>query len=348
MRPIKTFRSVGLIVLLSALIALGLVLNLFVIPIPTIGVNLSFGWLPTMVLGWYFGPIIGFALGFTIDTLNFAIHGGVWFWLYAIQEPLLGMIAGIIGSVYSFAKNQSWKIHISILINQLFMFAFAIFSLAIVFIYTDPNNPAFIKLVQSGQLTYEVNTIFRYVILAVVIVFLGIIEIIIYIQYKKFKKHQNHQKFLTFLYSSIICIASTIIFSFVLGPVSAIKYYEYLNNRTPPNLLKYGAIYYLLPRVIKECIKTPIYVFLLLGVLYATYPSVKHIQTLARNTYKYDENIIKHNKLRLFLKKTNNKDLKNVKQNNKIDIINQKKKASQQAFNNLLKNPQRLKKYFEW
>ena len=340
-----------MIVILSALIALGLILNLFVIPIPTIGINLSFGWLPTMVLGWYFGPILGFALGFTIDTLNFAIHGGVWFWLYAIQEPLLGMISGIIGSIHIFARKKEWKLFISIIINQLFMLGFAIFSIAIIFVYTDPNNPAFIKLVQSGQLTYEINTIFRYVILGVIVVFLVIIEWIIWQQYKKFKKQQNVDKFLIFLYSSIICIASTVLFSFILGPISAIKYYEYLNNRTPPNLLKYGVIYYLLPRVTKECIKTPIYVFLLLGVIYATTPSIKHIQLIAKNTYKYDEKVIKFHKIKLKIFSLRDKNQKKLKQTNKILEIENKNvnrvlDKQWKSTSDFLNNKKGLSKYF--
>lgn len=289
LRPVKAFKSVGTLTLLAALIALGLILNLFAIPIPAIGVSLSFAWLPTMVLGWFFGPALGLVLGFVIDTLNFAIHGGVWFWLYAIQEPLLGMIAGIIGSLCRIAQKPNHKLWISVVINQVVILGFMGFCIAILFIYTDPNNPVFIKLVNSGQITYEVNTIFRWVILGVMLLFLVVVEVLVFNHFQKWKKYQENSKYLTFLYASLVCFASTILFSFVLGPISAIKYYEYLNNRVPPNLLKYGAIYYLLPRVIKECIKTPIYIVLYLAVLMAVTPAVQNILSTARNTYKNDE-----------------------------------------------------------
>ncbi len=89
------------------------------------------------------------------------------------------------------------------------------------------------------------------------------------------------------MFTSIICIIITIIFSFILGVVSAIKYYEYLYNKTPPNLLNYGVVYYLLPRIIKECIKTPIYISLLTLIIYCINPLFIKIKQSAYNSYNY-------------------------------------------------------------
>lgn len=177
---------------------------------------------------------------------------------------------------------------ISIILNQIFIFSFMLTSIVILFIYTDPNNPLFIKLVSSGRLSYQINSIFRWVILSFMLLFAILIEAITIYQYRRWKNHQNDRKFMIFLYSSIICIASTILFSFVLGPVSSIKYFEFMYGRQPSGLLKYGVIYYLLPRVLKECVKTPLYILLYFSVLLVVIPMVKHIKNIARNTYKFE------------------------------------------------------------
>ncbi|GAA5414583.1 ECF transporter S component [Ureaplasma sp. OM1] len=274
--------------LLAVLIALGLILNLFSIPIPAFGIDLSFAWLPTMVIGWIFGPVVGCLLGIIVDNLNFLIHGGVWFYLYAIQQPMLAFIAGFVGSLFRLAKQLNWHFLINVIINQLFIFAFIAVSIFIMFAYTNPDSKAFQHLVKSGRMSVKVNEIFRWVILAAMILFAALIEGITIYQYYRWKQHKNNLKFTLFLYSSIICILSTIIFSFILGPVSAIKYFEFMYGRTPTSLFKYGVVYYLLPRVLKECVKTPIYIILFLSVLMVALPIVEHIQNTAKNTYKYE------------------------------------------------------------
>ena len=291
LRPIKTFRSVVILCILGFFIALAIALNAISIRIPGIGMSISFTWLPTMIIGWFFGPIIGLFLGALIDTLNWLIFGGFWFWLYAIQEPCVGFFVGILSSLYRLYFFDKNKIKITLIINQLFMFVFLILTLFFVFYYTSNKNILYDKLVSTGQIPEAMNTIFRYLISGFLIVFTIIIETIVIINYKKIIHNKNNQqnRLLIFLFSMIICITSTFIFSFILGPISAIKYYEFVYNKTPPNLLKYGAIYYLLPRIIKECIKTPIYISLLSIIIYSINPVFQKVKSIAINTYAYDK-----------------------------------------------------------
>jgi hypothetical protein len=44
-----------------------------------------------------------------------------------------------------------------------------------------------------------------------------------------------------------------------LGPITTVKYFEYLNNgEVPLNWINIGVTYYLIPRVVVESIKVPI------------------------------------------------------------------------------------------
>lgn len=287
--PLKIFKSVRLITLLAALIGLGLILNLFSIPLPAFGIDLSFAWLPTMVIGWAFGPVVGCLLGIIVDNLNFLIHGGVWFYLYAIQQPLLALMAGMIGSSFRLAIKYHWHYFVNVILNQIFLIVFICFSAVMMFIYTNPDSSAFKHLVQIKRMSYQVNNLFRYLILSFLILFLVIIETFSIIKYKQHVRlEKNIYKFNLFLYSSIVCILSTFIFSFILGPISAIKYLEYLLGRTPSALFKYGIAYYLLPRILKECVKTPVYIFLFFSVLAICIPIFENIKKMSLLTYKLD------------------------------------------------------------
>lgn len=288
-KPIKIFRSVTILCILAFLIALSIALNVFSIKIPGIGMTISFSWIPTIIIGWFFGPLIGLFLGSLIDTLNWLIFGGFWFWLYAIQEPIIGLFVGIIASIYRLYFYNQKRLKLAIIINQFFIFSFTILTLFFVYFYTSENNPIYNQLVNKGQLPEKMNTIFRYLISSFLLLFVLIIELIIFINYSKNKKYKyQNNKLLIFLFISFISIVITFIFSFLLGPISAIKYYEFINNKTPPNLLKYGVVYYLLPRIVKECIKTPIYIGLLTAIIFSITPIFKNIKSIAMNTYAYD------------------------------------------------------------
>jgi len=68
----------------------------------------------------------------------------------------------------------------------------------------------------------------------------------------------NITKLITFCYSSALVVITMIVFSFLLGPISSIQYYVFLHGFYPSDYLKYGTIFYLAPRIIVECIKTPL------------------------------------------------------------------------------------------
>jgi len=140
--PIKSFRSIRLLFLIAILIALRIVFCFTVIPLKPIGLSISLSWLPVMVLGWYFGPIAGLILGFITDTLSFLVMGGgIWFWMYAIQEPIVGLISGLVAGYVRFRKSKEIKnIWIDITISEIVTVGFTIASLVILLVWLSPQD----------------------------------------------------------------------------------------------------------------------------------------------------------------------------------------------------------------
>lgn len=289
--PVKIFKSITGICVLAALLGLSILLNLFKINI-TAGITISFAWLPGIIIGWYFGPIVGLLMGALIDTINWLIYGGVWFWMYALQEPILGLIVGIISSLFNIIRNTKQHFSICLIINQIMLIGFIISSIFIVFYYTDPNNPFFQSISNAENSTSNMikttQLYLRWIILGILLGLFVIVEVIVGYRYYLFKKDRDADsiRFETFLFITIVALTSTVIFSFLLGPISAIEYYKFLNNTSyVPNLVNYGVMYYLLPRVIKECFKTPIYIIVLTALVCALNPAIISFKNRIINSY---------------------------------------------------------------
>lgn len=289
--PVKIFKSITGICVLAALLGLSILLNLFKINI-TAGITISFAWLPGIIIGWYFGPIVGLLMGALIDTINWLIYGGVWFWMYALQEPILGLIVGIISSLFNIIRNTKQHFSICLIINQIMLIGFIISSIFIVFYYTNPNNPFFQSISNAENSTSNMikttQLYLRWIILGILLGLFVIVEVIVGYRYYLFKKDRDTDsiRFETFLFITIVALTSTVIFSFLLGPISAIEYYKFLNNTSyVPNLVNYGVMYYLLPRVIKECFKTPIYIIILTTLVCALNPAIVSFKNRIINSY---------------------------------------------------------------
>lgn len=289
--PVKIFKSITGICVLAALLGLSILLNLFKINI-TAGITISFAWLPGIIIGWYFGPIVGLLMGALIDTINWLIYGGVWFWMYALQEPILGLIVGIISSLFNIIRNTKQHFSICLIINQIMLIGFIISSIFIVFYYTNPNNPFFQSISNAENSTSNMikttQLYLRWIILGILLGLFVIVEVIVGYRYYLFKKDRDADsiRFETFLFITIVALTSTVIFSFLLGPISAIEYYKFLNNTSyVPNLVNYGVMYYLLPRVIKECFKTPIYIIILTALVCALNPAIASFKNRIINSY---------------------------------------------------------------
>lgn len=259
------------------------------IPIPSVGISLSFGWLPTILAGWFFGPIYGLFIGFSIDTLNFLIHGGIWYWMYAIQEPLVGLISGLISSMAYFIKNKSNSIKVSFIIFQIFFIVFYLFTNLVIIIIANTDFNLFLILANKGNIGDLQISVLLIVIFVFLALFFILIEIIACLKYKKMKfyQHNKNNENDDFYYICIVSVVMTFIFSFLLGPISAIEYYKYINDKLPSSYIKYGLFYYLIPRIIKEMFKTPLYIFLLWGLVISLNVVIKQTKNKVLTSWEY-------------------------------------------------------------
>ena len=224
--------------------------------------SLSFSWLPVYIVGWFFGPIAGFVFGFATDTICWAISGtSIWFWMYAIQEPIVGLIAGIIQSCYRLLKDKS--IIVQIIIQKIIVLLFVFFTILIIMLqFNSIVGGSF-----SGGSSFINEKIYIIVLCVSMFLFLSVNEIQNIFMYRQNKKNKNTKNFSIFIFVTIMIITSITIFSFILGPISYIEYYKYVNHIVPNKYLQYGVMYYLIPRVMKESIKTPIYIVLAFSII---------------------------------------------------------------------------------
>lgn len=128
-----------MITLFAVFIAIRLGMSFLNIRLPGFGLSLSFAWLPLMVLGWYFGPVIGLFAGALMDTLAWVLKPSTWFWLYAIQEPIVGLLAGLLGSIATLRK-QAVKTYWDLIVVQLIILLFGFITIYILLTLLNEGN----------------------------------------------------------------------------------------------------------------------------------------------------------------------------------------------------------------
>jgi uncharacterized membrane protein len=240
---------------------------LFSIPIPGLVLNFSFAWLPIMILGWYYGPVYGLICGALMDTMIFLIFPvGIWFWMYAIQEPLVGLMAGLISSWCRYRRDkEKINIKVDVAIQQLFYLAFAV-----ICYFT------LINWVSSSKTDAYINKafmIYRWLSLALITTFFLILEFFTIYNAKTNKK--DRFRTVTFIYATCLVSGLMLLLSVLLGPISTVSYLTYINGHQPDQWVNVGAVYYLIPRIIIDSIKVPIESFLLATLVLCLDPIIK-------------------------------------------------------------------------
>lgn len=270
--PHHLFNSIKLMMVLAMLITVRIILGFISIPIPGVGISISIAWVPLMIIGWIYGPIYGFIVGMITDTIGFLISPtAVWFWMYAIQEPLVGLVSGIFqGAYYLRINNKKANITFDILFEQVTIMVFSLVGLILLLLWVDHGNIKYFSVYKS-------------ITIGLLCFYLLVIEIFTLIFTVKSK---NNKKYLiTFIYSSVLVTLIGVIFSFLLGPISAVEYLYYINGVYPDNYLQYGIIFYLIPRIITESIKTPIEAIVLTGSIFVINPNIEKIKNFLNNQY---------------------------------------------------------------
>lgn len=253
--PTKIFRSKKLMFLIALLISLRLVLSMISISVPVFNLSISLSWVPVMLFGWHFGLVYGLLFGALTDTLCFFIFpsGQLWFWMYVIQEPCVCFTAGLIGSICRLRQNSEAKNHYGdIIVFQIILIGFVSACYFILTTLTWHNSKEKIK-----EYVF-IHDLSKHVALGVLISFFILCEIFFWIWILKNKAMHWHNN-LYFVYSTMLVIIVISLFSFALGPFISVEYFKYKNNgREPNNFIKYGYVFYLIPRLIEQSIKVPL------------------------------------------------------------------------------------------
>ncbi|MGL4948679.1 MAG: hypothetical protein ACRC42_04885 [Mycoplasma sp.] len=253
-------------------------MGLFSVPVVGFGFKISFAWMPLYICGFFYGPVFGMFFGAAMDTLSFLVFGGDWFWMYAIQEPIVGLVAGIVGSMYFLEIFKSIKFQF--IIQKILTYAFIFFTIGIVVYQFYIIDDAKFSSSDIKNINY-----FPIIVFIVMGLFSVINEVQNYLFYKKNKKTKNKNNYSLYLYISFLVIFISVLFSLLLGPITHVKYIEHINGVPPSNFLKYGNMYYLVPRVLKESIKTPIYIIIMLGVIFAIKNPFKNFINISMNRW---------------------------------------------------------------
>lgn len=268
----KTLKQIKLLSLIAILISLRIIFGFFSVSLPIFRQTISIAWIPVMIMGWIFGPIYGMFLGFVCDTIGFIIHPTtIWFWMYAIQEPLIGFFSGIIASVCKLRRqNEHPNIIIDVLVHQIVTFGFSIISLVSILTWVD-----------KGKIQYF--EIYKNVTICLITLYLIVMECFTFYYLKNINDKKDNT--LIFIYATILVSSLMMVFSFVLGPISAVEYLNYINGVYPDAWVKYGTLYYLIPRVAIESIKTPVESFLLYSLILVVNPLLNRILNQINNKW---------------------------------------------------------------
>jgi hypothetical protein len=139
-------------------------------------------------------------------------------------------------------------------------------------------------LTNGNLYTTQVDVIYRWLSLSLITAFFILMEV--YTFYNLSVNSTNKQHNITFIYTLILVALVALVFSFMLGPISTASYLEYLNGVPPANWVKYGAVYYLIPRIVVQSIKTPLEAALLTSLVLVLDPTVSRIMANVKNRWE--------------------------------------------------------------
>ena len=229
------------IAIAGLLVGLRLVSGLFAINVgPMI---ISFNWTTIFLIGFILGPLFGFVIGWITNSLDWVIHGDIWMWEYAIQEPLICLLGGLLGILYKVLKDHKSKWTMFILFEVVFT-GMMIFGLYVVSKYFDFN----------GYKTNNTFTNMTVKISGIVLIsafYIGINILVIIMM-----KRNNDANLIMAV--SLLVIITTVIFSWLMGPWAMKRWFEYQYGHTPIEFTNYGYKYYALSRIVEAMFIVPV------------------------------------------------------------------------------------------
>ena len=250
---------------LSFLFALHIILVYVGFNLPVINLQVGFDWIPTYLAGWFYGPIWGAVFGFVANNLSWLQTGATyWYWMYAIQEPIIAIFASII-SYYCNCTLKHCQIKFDVIIQQLIFFVFVIVTLTLISLCWTNHIQFNDTLVNNNQ---KLNNL---LIATMVIFSCFVISSEVYILCKLKKQQQKGIYHLKIWLCAITVISSMIfLFAIVLGPITDVNYlyaFHFINN---PNISKTLFLSDVIGQVLLQCIRLPLAIVIFYLVLLVT------------------------------------------------------------------------------
>ena len=244
--------------------------------------NFSISWIPIMVLGWYLGPIYSCFLTIVFDNIRFFLLsqvGGLWFWLYAIQAPLVALISGLFGGIFYYRINSiKSSIIFDVIFNNLIVIIFFIFTTFMLLSFV--NNSTKFKGSEKIE-TFFLNT-YKWIAISLLAFGLVSFETIIIINFRcnLQKKKDFISQILILCYCSSLVLVIMFIFPYVLQPIATIEYCKYCGF---PNK---SFLFYLIPQTFRQSIIVPIEIFVLKTIILLAQKQFNEINDQINNQWK--------------------------------------------------------------
>ena len=248
--------------------------------------NFSIPWIPIMVLGWYLGPIYSCFLTIVFDNIRFFLLsqvGGLWFWLYAIQAPLVALISGLFGGLFYYRINSiksfcSKSIIFDVIFNNLIVISFFIFTTFMLLSFV--NNSTKFKGSEKIE-TFFLNT-YKWIAISLLTFSLVSFETIIIINFRcnLQRKKDFISQILILCYCSSLVLVIMFIFPYVLQPIATIEYCKYCGF---PNK---SFLFYLIPQTFRQSIIVPIEIFVLKTIILLAQKQFNEINDQINNQWK--------------------------------------------------------------
>ena len=210
----EKLKKVSNIAILGLLLSLRIILQ-FVGSISLGPTTLSFTWITLIVVGFIFGPFIGLMFGVIADLLGYVLHPGVYMWEYAIQEPLICFVAGIIGFIYFNYKSKKW---LDFIIFEVFLIVFTTVALVVALIEHPDMSQAIGKSTRTSSASFLSNKTLPLILVPIFFVLINMVMLYLVINDK------NNYRII--LYVAMIVIQAWVIWSWIEGPWAQIKYWR--------------------------------------------------------------------------------------------------------------------------
>ena len=263
--PLHLYKSFTLMAFLAFLFALHIILVYVGFNLPVVNLQVGFDWIPTYLAGWFYGPIWGAIFGFVANNISWLQTGATyWYWMYAIQEPIIAIFASLVSYYCSFSL-KSKQIKWDVIFQQLIFFIFVICTLTLI-------SLCWTNHIQFNGVSVNNNQSINNLLVATMVIFsFFVVASETYILFK-LKKHQQKGIYHLKMWLGAITVISSMIFLFaiVLGPITDVNYlyaFHFINN---PSISKTLFLSDVIGQILLQCIRLPIAIIIFYLIIVIT------------------------------------------------------------------------------